>query len=69
MADRVVRAKEAEQAMGGEEIRDEVIEEAAQKVIEDIAPITDARSNAEYRMQVSKVLVTRTMKQAIERAK
>jgi len=69
VADRPVRAKKVEQAIKGQEIKDEVLEEAAQKVIEDIAPITDVRSTAEYRAQVSQVLVKRTIKQAINRAK
>ena len=69
VADRPVRAKKAEQAMKGKEIKNELIEGAAQKVAEDIAPITDVRSTAEYRAQVSKVLTTRVIKQAIERAK
>ena len=69
MADRLVRAKNAEQVVRGREIKDEVVEEAAQKVIEDVAPITDARSTAEYRVQVSQVLLKRVIKQAIDRAK
>ena len=67
VADKPVRAKKAEQAIRGEEIKDEVIEEAAQKVIEDIAPITDARSTAKYRKWVSQVLVKRLIKEAIDR--
>ena len=68
VADRPVRANKAEQFIKGKEIKDEVIEKAAQKVIEDIAPITDARSTAEYRAQVSQILIKRTIKQAIDRA-
>lgn len=68
VADKPIRAKKAEQAIRGEEIKDEVIEGAAQKVIEDITPRTSARSTAEYRTQVSQVLVKRVIKQAIDRA-
>ena len=68
VADRPVRAKKVELAIKGQETKDEVLKEAAQKVIEDIAPITDVRSTAAYRAQVSQVLVKRTIKQAIERA-
>lgn len=68
-ADRPIRAKKAEQAMKGQEVKDEVIEKAAQKVVEDIAPRTSARSTAKYRRQVSQVLVKRAIKQAIDRAK
>jgi CO/xanthine dehydrogenase FAD-binding subunit len=46
-----------------------LIEKASREIVEDIAPISDARSTAEYRTQVSKVLVARTVKEAIERAK
>ncbi|GAH52248.1 unnamed protein product [marine sediment metagenome] len=65
VADRPIRAKKVEQAIKGREVNDEVIEEAVQKVIEDIAPITDVRSTAEYRARVSQVLVKRAIKQAI----
>ena len=69
VADRPLRIREVELCIKGQETMDEVIEEAAQRVTESIAPITDVRSTAEYRTQVSKVLVKRTIKQAIERAK
>jgi len=67
VADRAVRAKKAEQAIKGKKITDALLEEAAEKVVEDIAPITDARSTAGYRAHVSQVLVKRTVKQALER--
>lgn len=67
VADKPVRAKKAEQVIKSEVINDEVIESAARKVIEDIAPITDVRSTARYRTQVSKVLVKRLIKRAIKR--
>jgi len=69
VADRPVRAKKAEQALVGEEITGDVIEGAVQRVVEDIAPITDVRSTAEYRAQVSNILVADLIRQAIERAK
>ena len=69
VADRPIRARRVEMCIKGQETTDEVIEESAQKVIEDITPITDVRSTAEYRARVSQVLVKRTIKQAIERAK
>ena len=69
VAARPIRAMRVEMCMKGQETMDEVIEEAAQKVTEDITPITDVRSTAEYRARVSQVLVKRTIKQAIERAK
>ncbi len=68
VADRIVRAKKAEAVMIGQNIDDRVIEEAAESVVHDISPITDVRSEAEYRREVSKVLVKRTIKHAVARA-
>ena len=69
VADRPLRVKEVELCIRDQETTDEVIEAAAQRVTECIAPITDVRSTAEYRAQVSQVLVKRTIKQAINRTK
>ena len=66
VADRPVRAKRVEIALKGREIKDEVIDEAARKVVEDITPITDARSTAEYRAQVSQVLTKRVIMRALD---
>jgi CO/xanthine dehydrogenase FAD-binding subunit len=60
-----VRAKKTEEALRGKEASDENIENAARKVPEDISPITDGRSTAEYRRQVSQVVVRRLIKQAV----
>ena len=67
VADKPIRAKKAEQAIKGKTISDEAIEAAAQKVTGDIATITDVRSTAVYRTEVSKVLVRRLIKRAVER--
>jgi carbon-monoxide dehydrogenase medium subunit len=69
VANTPIRARQAELAIRGKEISDEVIEIAAQKAVGEIAPITDVRSTAEYRTRVSRVLVRRLTKLAIERAK
>lgn len=69
VADKPVRARKVEQAIKGKEIKAEVVEEAAGKVIGDIRPITDVRSTAEYRVQVCQVLVKRVIYQASDRAK
>jgi len=63
-----IRARKAEQVIRGKEITDEVIESTAQKVTEEIAPITDVRSTAKYRAWASKVLVARLIKQAVARS-
>jgi CO/xanthine dehydrogenase FAD-binding subunit len=60
-----VRAKKAEEALRGKEASDENIENAARKIPEDISPVTDGRSTAEYRRQVSQVVVKRLIKQAV----
>lgn len=67
VADRVIRARKAEQAMKGRKVEDAVIEEAARRVAEDITPITDVRSTAEYRLRVSQVLAKRVIKLAVDR--
>jgi len=62
-----IRAKKAEQALKGKKINAKAIDEAAAKVAEDIAPITDVRSNVEYRTYVSQILVKRLINKAIKR--
>ena len=62
-----VRARKVEQALVGKEISPKLIEEAVEKVAEDIAPITDVRSNVEYRTYISQVLIKRLVSEAIER--
>jgi len=68
VAPKIVRAKQAEIIMKGQEIDDLLIQNAAESVVHDISPISDVRSEANYRREVSKVLVNRTIKQAIKRA-
>jgi len=69
VADRIVRAKKAEETVSGRKLDEGVIEEAAENVVHDISPITDVRSEADYRIHVSKVLVKRAINRAIERIK
>jgi len=68
VADRIIRSKKVEAVIVSQKIDDQVIEEAAKNVVHDISPITDVRSEAEYRREVSKVLVKRTIKLAVDRA-
>jgi len=67
VADRPIRAKTVEMGLKGKAINDSLIETAAKKVVEDISPITDVRSTDVYRTEVSKVLVQRLIKLAIQR--
>ena len=62
-----VRARGIESALEGKEISTEVIERAVKKVIQDISPITDVRSSAEYRTRVSQILVKRVINEALKR--
>jgi len=63
-----VRVRKVEEALQGKEISPEVIERAVEKVAEDIAPITDVRSSAEYRTYVSQILIKRLISEAVARS-
>ncbi len=69
VAPTVVRAHEAEKVLAGQEMTQEVIEEAAAASVKDISPITDIRSTDKYRKRVVSVLVRDTLLSALERAK
>ncbi len=56
-APRPVRAMYVEEALTGQEFNRALVEEAARKISESIAPITDVRSTAEYRQEVSSILI------------
>lgn len=68
VADKVFRAKKAENILRGEEITEKTIKDAAQKASQEAKPITDVRSTATYRSHVIKVLVERLVRLSIERA-
>jgi len=46
-----------------------LIEKAAKAAADEITPITDLRSTADYRKETSGVLVRRVLEKALERAK
>ena len=69
VADKVFRAKKAEEMIRGEKVTEAVIEEAGKRAIQEAQPITDVRSTAEYRMQMIKVLVKRLIPLSIERTR
>lgn len=58
-----VRAKSVEKALSGKDVDDQIINEAVENVVKDIAPITDIRSNLEYRTYISKILIKRLVKE------
>ena len=69
VAPTVFRAKKAEDILKGQKLDSKVIEAAGQAAAEDTRPITDLRSTAEYRRDVTRVLVIRALNRAVERAK
>ncbi len=64
-----VRAPSVEKALVGKEFKLETIEETSKLVVNDISPITDIRSTAEYRREVSKVIVRDALIRAYNRIK
>ena len=67
VADKVFRAKAAEEVMRGEKVTGAVIEEAGKRASQEAQPITDVRSTAEYRMQMISVLTKRMVYSSLER--
>jgi carbon-monoxide dehydrogenase medium subunit len=67
VADKVIRAKAAEEVMIREKVTDAVIEEAGKRASQEAQPITDVRSTAEYRMQMISVLTKRMIYSSLER--
>lgn len=64
-----IRAKRAEKVLIGRRITDNLIEEAAQAASEETEPITDMNASEEYRRELARVLLRRTAKEALARAK
>lgn len=62
-----IRVKKVEEALRRQEASSKVIEKAAKRIVEDIAPITDARSNAKYRTYISQILIKRLISEAMAR--
>ncbi|HDD26526.1 MAG TPA: xanthine dehydrogenase family protein subunit M [Acidilobales archaeon] len=62
-----MRAYKAEEFLLGKEFSEENIVKAAEIVSGEVRPITDIRSTAEYRRELSKVLTKRALKIAYER--
>ncbi len=64
-----VRAYSVEKALLNKKFSEETIYEASRLVVNDISPITDIRSTAEYRREVSKTLVYDALMKAYDRIK
>lgn len=56
-----IRAKNAEEFLIGKELNDHTIEKAAEVISEEVQPMTDVRSTAEYRKQMCKILLKRAL--------
>jgi carbon-monoxide dehydrogenase medium subunit len=69
VADRPIRARAAEEMLRGVALDDRLIDAAAEKATEEIAPISDVRSTARHRSRVTGVLVGRLLRLAAERAR
>lgn len=63
-----IRARKAEEVLKGEKLGDGVVQEAAEMAATEIQPIDDVRSTAEYRKELSKVLVRRAIRLSQQRA-
>ncbi len=63
------RMKKLEDFLNGKEISNEVVTKAKKIITEEIFPISDIRSSAEYRSHMMKVMFERGLKKSIARAK
>ncbi len=68
VAPKPVRAASVEEALRGKVFSRGLVEEASRLVVEDISPITDIRSTAEYRRYISVVITRDALLKAYERA-
>ena len=64
-----VRAPTIENALEGQKYSERLIHQASELVAEDIAPIDDVRSTAEYRRQIASLLVGEALQQAWRRSR
>lgn len=65
---KAVRAKKAEGLLRGQVVSNDLMTKAAEKVKEEIKPIDDVRSTAEYRTDLAQVMAEDILKLAWERA-
>ncbi|NIP14544.1 MAG: xanthine dehydrogenase family protein subunit M, partial [Gemmatimonadetes bacterium] len=63
-----MRATGAEAALAGNALTDETIEAAGQAAAQECDPSGDLRGSAEYKRDVTRVLVKRAVRKAMERA-
>ncbi len=65
----VFRATKAEAVLKRQRVSSEVIAKGAETAAGETRPITDLRSTAEYRKEMTRVLVNRALEKALERAR
>jgi aerobic carbon-monoxide dehydrogenase medium subunit len=65
----VFRATKAEALLKGQELNPEIIRRAGEAAAGETKPITDLRSTADYRRQMTGVLVRRALEKALEKRK
>jgi carbon-monoxide dehydrogenase medium subunit len=65
---RPMRSTKAEDLMRGQKVDDRVMEKVAKAASEDAEPISDIHGSEEYKKEMVKVLVRRTLKEAISMA-
>jgi len=65
---KAIRAKKAEELLRGQVINNDLIIKTAKIASEEIKPIDDIRSTAEYRTELARVMVEDTLKLAWDRA-
>ncbi len=58
-----IRATKVEGALRGRDFNESNLEKATENIIEDITPVSDVRSNQEYRTYISKVLIKGLLKE------
>ena len=63
----LVRLKQTEKLLSGKKITDERLQQLVASVQEEIAPIDDQRSTADYRRQVAGVILRRAIEKALEK--
>lgn len=64
-----LRARRGEAIFTNQEIRDELIEEAAEVAAEEASPISDVRATRGYRLDMIRVLCRRAAREALARAR
>ncbi|MGQ9630400.1 MAG: FAD binding domain-containing protein [bacterium] len=63
-----IRAREAESLLGGREISEKLLGEAAERASAESLPISDIRASEWYRREIVKILTVRAVRRALERA-